>query len=145
MGGRRVAVGGVCKRDCGQLYNTVVNTQDHCMACQGEILLAGYDPVGRVWMPCAESLSDLPPHEIAEEDVDAAGQRYARLRYADGSEGLIDPIPLGMTRFRLLLAATANGHLIPLRRQPRLADETARLVPFTGPGCRRLSVAPRAR
>ena len=92
MVGRR-AVGGVCKRDCGQLYNTVVNTQDHCMACQGEILLAGYDPVGRVWMPCAESLSDLPPHEITEEGVKAAGQRYARLRYADGSEGLIDPIP----------------------------------------------------
>ena len=114
MVGRR-AVGGVCKRDCGQVYNTVVNTVGHCMACRGDILLTGYDPVGRVWTPCVESLSDLPPHEVTEEGVDAAGQWYARLRYADGSEGLIDPLPLGRTRFRLLLTTTASGHLIPLR------------------------------
>jgi len=94
MVGRRVAVGGVCKRDCGQLYNTVVNLEDHCMACQGDIRLLGYDPVGRVWMSCAESLSDLPPHEVTEEGLNAAGQRYVRLQYADGSECLIDPIPV---------------------------------------------------
>ncbi len=86
---------GACQRGCGQRYNKVVNDGDHCMACEGEdILLAAFDPVvGGVWMPCAESLSDLPPHEVTEVGADVIGQRYARLRYSDGSEGIIDPIP----------------------------------------------------
>jgi hypothetical protein len=102
---------GVCLRDgCGQQYNKAVNDGDHCMACEGEdILLAGIDPGRRCWRPSAESLSGLPPHEVTEVGADAAGQRYARLRYSDGSEGLIDPIPWDEE------IGAAPEHLIPLR------------------------------
>ncbi len=85
-------MGGVCKRDCGQVYNTVINPEGHCMACQGDIRLLGYDPVGRVWMSCAESLSDLPPHEVTDEGVNTprhepvrAGRRASLVKPANPS------------------------------------------------------------
>jgi hypothetical protein len=73
----------LCQHCKEQAYDERANDGDRCMACQGiELMISG-----------VQSLNDLPLHEVTEEGVNLAEQRYMRLRYADGSEDLIDPIP----------------------------------------------------
>lgn len=59
------------------------NDGDRCMACQAVSRLA----------EGASALAQLPPHWVVEEGINAVGQRYVRLRYIDGSEDWIDPVP----------------------------------------------------
>lgn len=72
-----------CPR-CHGDYDERSNDGDGCMSCQALSQLAS----GGV-----ASLDDLPLHEVVEEGINLIGQRYVRLRYADGSLDLIDPIP----------------------------------------------------
>jgi hypothetical protein len=66
-----------------QSFDPMHNDRDTCMACQALQRLA----------EGAHSLENLPLHHVVEEGVNVIGQRYVRLRYIDGSEDLIDPVP----------------------------------------------------
>jgi len=73
----------LCPQCREQEYDERANDGDRCMSCQAlDILASG-----------AGSLQVLPLHSVLEEGINVAGQRYVRLRYADGTEDLIDPIP----------------------------------------------------
>lgn len=66
---------------CHERYDVVANDGDVCLSC-----------IGLARMISGVSFDGLPLHEVIEEGVSVVGQRYVRLRYADGSEDLIDPI-----------------------------------------------------
>lgn len=66
-----------------QEYDERANDADRCMACLALQELA----------EGAGSLQELPLHEVIAEGINLAGQRFVRLRYADGSTDAIDPIP----------------------------------------------------
>jgi len=72
----------MCTRCKEQQYDETSNPTGVCMSCHGTSMLIE----GRM-------LDVLPPHHIVEEGINAVGQRYVRLRYVDGSEDLIDPLP----------------------------------------------------
>lgn len=71
----------ICTR-CHERFDAA--DADVCMSCLGIEQMAS--------LGCS-SLADLPPHRIKEQGINAVGQRYARVVYADSSEDLIDPIP----------------------------------------------------
>ena len=71
----------VCTQCNESRYEENVNDGDRCMACQGIGVLAS-----------GGSMDQRPPYRVVEDGTNGIGQRFVRLRYADGSEDTIDPI-----------------------------------------------------
>jgi hypothetical protein len=100
-----------------QQYDQTVNDAGACMACQSLSLLAEGRPIDQ-----------LPPHTVTEQGVNEMGQRFARLRYIDGSVDHIDPIPWNEPLVDTAQQPTTGRTLFPLSPRPMSPEQVSDTV-----------------